>query len=71
MKLKLYKLPTCPKCRVLCMKLDSKNLQYEVSTDLDEMEAFGIQSVPVLMVDDDRYNFEQAIKWVNGVDSEH
>lgn len=70
MKIKLYKTLTCPKCRVLCMKMDNKGLQYDVCTDIDEMASLGIQSVPVLIVDGVTYNFEQAVKWVNEVENE-
>lgn len=67
MTIKLYKTDTCPKCRVLMAKMDQKGLKYEVCTDIDEMEKLGIQSVPVLFVDDIRYNFGAATKWVNEV----
>ena len=67
MEIKLYKTPTCPKCKVLCAKMDKKGLQYEICTDIDEMLKLGIQSVPVLVVDGIRYDFAQANTWVNGV----
>ena len=67
MQIKLYKTPTCPKCKVLCAKMDKKGLQYEVCTDMDEMNRLGFKSVPVLIVDGVQYDFVAANKWVNGV----
>lgn len=52
-------------------KMDQKKLQYDVCTDIAEMERLGIQSVPVLYVDGVRYDFVQATKWVNEVNNEH
>lgn len=71
MTIKLYKTLTCPKCNVLMAKMDQKKLQYDVCTDIAEMERLGIQSVPVLYVDGVRYDFVQATKWVNEVNNEH
>ena len=71
MTIKLYKTPTCPKCNVLMVKMNQKGLQYDVCTDIDEMEKLGIQSVPVLDVDGIRYDFVKAIKWVDWVNNEH
>ncbi len=71
MTIKLYKSPTCPKCNVLMAKMDKKGLQYDICTDIDEMEKLGIQSVPVLDVDGVKYDFSQAIKWVGEVNNEH
>lgn len=53
------------------VKMNQKGLQYDVCTDIDEMEKLGIQSVPVLDVDGVRYDFVKAIKWVDGVNNEH
>lgn len=68
MNITLYKTPTCPRCKVLCAKLDKKNIQYEVCTDTDVMISMGIKSVPVLVVDGIRYDFTEANKWINEVE---
>ena len=65
--IKIYKTLTCPKCRVLCAKLDQKGIQYDTCTDLETMNRLGIQSVPVLEVDGQLYNFTEANKWINEV----
>ena len=70
MEIKIYKTLTCPKCKVLCAKMDKKGLKYDVCTDIDEMNKLGIKSVPVLVVDGIQYDFGQANQWVNGVNAE-
>lgn len=55
----------CPRCRVLETKLTQKNIEFNVVTDIDKMESLGIQSVPILDVDDKLLNFTDAIAWVN------
>ena len=56
----------CPKCKVLTMKLDKKNINYEVCEDTDEMLSLGIKAAPMLQVEDGTIlNFTDAIKWVN------
>ena len=42
----------CPRCRVLETKLTQKNIEFNVVTDVNKMESLGIQSVPILEVDD-------------------
>jgi glutaredoxin-related protein len=55
----------CPRCRVLETKLTQKNIEFNVVTDVNKMESLGIQSVPILKVDDELLNFTDAIAWVN------
>lgn len=55
----------CPRCRVLETKLTQKNIEFNVVTDIDKMESLGIQSVPILDVDDKLLSFTDAIAWVN------
>lgn len=57
----------CPKCKVLKQKLNAKNINYIENNDVDEMESLGISSVPVLIVNDMRFEFSDAIKWVNSI----
>jgi glutaredoxin-related protein len=55
----------CPRCRVLETKLTQKNIEFNVVTDINKMESLGIQSVPILEVDDKLLNFTDAVAWVN------
>jgi len=54
----------CPKCKILKLKLDSKNIQYELCSDIDVMIFKGFQSMPMLEVEEETMNFNEAIKWV-------
>lgn len=55
----------CPKCCILKNKLDGKGIQYEECEDIDAMEKLGIDTVPILKVNDKLLSFPEAVKWVN------
>lgn len=55
----------CPKCKVLEKKLNSKNIFFEIVTDMDVMNKMGFLSIPKLKVDDIVMNFNEANKWIN------
>ena len=55
----------CPKCKVLKQKLDDRKIKYEVSEDFDELIEQNLQTVPVLKVNGEYYQFGEAIKVVN------
>ena len=61
---KLYTID-CPKCKVLEMKLDQKNIEYEKIKDIDIMKSLGIMTAPVLGVDDKLLMFADAVKYIN------
>ena len=68
MKVTLYKGQTCPKCRVVAMKLDQKGIPYEVNTDIDYMLSIGIKTIPTLEVNGERYVDVKACNtWINSV----
>lgn len=45
--LTLFTSPTCPKCRVIKAKLATTNIEYEISEDIAELDAYGVKSLPV------------------------
>ena len=55
----------CPKCKVLEMKLNQKNIHYEKCDDIEKMSAIGLRSAPALLIDNELLDFVQAINWVN------
>lgn len=55
----------CPKCRVLETKLQRKNMVYTSVTDIEQMKAKGIQSVPMIQVGEELLDFEAANKYIN------
>ena len=53
----------CPRCHVLQKKLDSKNIEYEIHTDTQEMVELGLVNAPALQLEDNSLlDFGQAIK---------
>ena len=55
----------CPKCKVLITKLDSKNINYNVVSDINVIISKGINTVPVLEIDNKLMDFKTAVDWVN------
>ena len=55
----------CPQCKVLGAKLDGKNINYNVVSDINVIIAKGINAVPVLEVDNNLMDFKTAVDWVN------
>lgn len=55
----------CPKCKVLKMKLDSKNINYDTISDVNIIISKGINTVPVLEVDGNIMEFKTAVDWIN------
>lgn len=69
MKVILYKGATCPKCKVVAMKLDQKKIPYEVITDVNYMLSIGVTSIPTLEVDGTRYEDVKACSaWINSME---
>ena len=57
----------CPRCHVLQKKLDSKNIQYELHTDTQEMIDLGLVNAPALQLEEGQLlNFKQSIEWIGG-----
>ena len=65
-KVILYKTLTCPKCKLLSMKLDMAGIKYEIVTDMKIMEAKGFKEAPKLEVDGAIMSFKEALEWLKG-----
>lgn len=55
----------CPRCNVLKKKMESKNIVFTEVTNIDEIIAKGISTVPVLEVNNKQMDFIEANSWVN------
>lgn len=55
----------CPKCTVLEKKLNQKNIEFEISSDFDEIKELGFQFLPVLKVNGEYLDFMEAVNWIN------
>jgi len=67
MKCTLYS-TDCPKCKVLKKKLDDAGVAYELCTDVEIMESKGFMQAPMLEVDDNTFDFINAINWVRHIE---
>lgn len=54
----------CPRCRVLKMKLDQKNIKYETVDDIEIMKSKGFTEAPKLEVNGEIMDFKDAVEWV-------
>lgn len=61
----------CPRCKVVAMKLQKKNIQFEeiyVNPDNPEevqvMIDLGLKGAPGLMVNGKVMDFQESIKWI-------
>lgn len=57
----------CPRCHVLQKKLDSKNIQYEIHTDTQEMIDLGLVNAPAIELENGQLlDFMKAVEWIGG-----
>lgn len=63
---KLYSLPTCPRCSVVKKKLDEAHIEYEVCENEKEMEEKGIDLLPAMEVDqnEERMDFSAILAFI-------
>lgn len=54
----------CPRCKVLKMKLEQKNIKYENISDVELMMQKGFTDAPKLEVDGVVMSFKEAVAWV-------
>ena len=61
---------TCPKCKVLKIKMDKAGLVYEVNENPDDLSEFGIKTLPVLQLSNgDLLDFGAAIAFVKDMEA--
>lgn len=58
----------CPQCMVLEKKLAQKDINYFEHDNIDEIRELGYTSVPILVVDEKKMPFGEAIQWVNSLE---
>lgn len=57
----------CPKCNVLIKKLNEKNIDYDICSDVDFMINKGVTQVPMAEIDGKLMDFKQSIEWINNI----
>jgi predicted thioredoxin/glutaredoxin len=65
MDIKLYSSPTCPKCKIIAMKLERKGYSFVKITDEEVILNKGLKSIPWLEVDGELFDFGAANEWIN------
>lgn len=61
---------TCPKCKVLKIKMDKAGLVYEVNENPDDMKELGIKTLPMLQLSNgDLLDFGAAIAFVKDMEA--
>ena len=67
----LYTLPDCPLCTVTKVKLNTKNIDYDICMDEKEMDKLGIDRLPVLKTDDgELLNFSAIMNLIKNTGEE-
>lgn len=59
----------CPKCNVIKKKLDQLEIEYTLIDDIDTVNKFAddhnLHEAPLLVIDDQIFNFKEAIKYLS------
>ena len=63
----LYTTENCPRCKMLKMKLASKNIQYIEISDINVLLAKGIKQAPMLEIDGELMNLSKANDFINSL----
>ena len=65
----LYSSSTCPKCKVIKMKLEKAGIEYTVNENVEEMQKLGIKTLPYLQISDGTLlDFAGAIAFIKNVE---
>lgn len=62
----LFTTKGCSKCQFAKQILEKANIDYIVSTDVNEAKKYGIMSVPTLVMSGELYHFPDIIKLAKG-----
>jgi hypothetical protein len=66
----LYSSSICPRCDVLKIKLNQAGFSYDINENEEEMEALGIEMLPVLQLSDGKLlNFTAALAFIKDMEA--
>ena len=64
MNITLYSSPTCPKCKVLKMKLQEVGVEFVEEHDISYLDGLGVRTLPQLKIEgQELMDFGAAIKY--------
>lgn len=66
----LYTTQTCPRCRVIKIKLEQAGIEYNISQDENKMRELGIQQVPMLEKDNELLDFSAILDYIAEVEEQ-
>lgn len=66
----LYSLPNCPMCKILKEKLKANKIEYQTIENEEILKKEGITEVPVLIINNEKYNFNDAMYVLKEVNNE-
>ena len=71
MKVTLYSSPTCPKCKVLKMKLQEVGVEFVEEHDISYLDGLGIRTLPQLKIEgQELMDFGAAVKYCKSLKGE-
>lgn len=66
----VYSSSTCPKCKILKLKLDKAGFEYQVNEDIEEMKSLGIKTLPMVKLSDGKLlDFSGALALARNVEA--
>lgn len=60
----------CTNCKILEKRLVQKNIKYNLCNDKDIMKSKGFMSSPILEVNNNYMNYNDALEWVDEYNEE-
>ena len=63
----LYTTANCPRCKMLKMKLATKNIEYNEVSDIEVLLSKGIKQAPMLEVNGELLNLSKANDYINSL----
>lgn len=66
----LYSSSTCPKCKVLKVKLEKAGINYTANENIEDAKAAGIKTLPYLQLEDGTLlDFGKAIAFIKEMEA--
>lgn len=66
----VYSSSTCPKCKVLKVKLDKAGIEYQVNENIEDAKALGIKTLPYIQLQDGTLlDFGAAIAFIRDMEA--
>lgn len=66
----VYSSSTCPKCKVLKVKLDKAGIEYQVNENIEDAKALGIKTLPYVQLQDGTLlDFGAAIAFIRDMEA--